>query len=161
MRVEIRLSKEISEPYVEIHAGELTPEIQEAVTLLESLGHTGDSGSKQKHSMAGAGVLIGHRDERMFILPPESIQLFRTENGKTCLYDDDGQRFVSGKRLYELEEQFDEDLVRISKSAIIRIKMIDHVEQGFGGALNIVMRNSMHEYISRRFLAVFKARLGL
>jgi DNA-binding LytR/AlgR family response regulator len=147
MRVEIKLSPDIHEPYAELHAAQLTEEVQTAVRLLEELG--------------GQGVLTGRQDDSVYIVDPDRVQIARTESGDTCLYDDDARRYRTGLRLYELEERFGAGFVRISKSALIRIRKIDHVDAGFGGALDVVMENGVHEYISRRYVTAFKKRIGL
>ena len=65
------------------------------------------------------------------------------------------------KPLYELENILDIQFVRISKSAIANIRQIGHVEAGFNGTMELVMKNGTIDYISRSFRKNFKERLGL
>ncbi|MDE5779058.1 MAG: LytTR family transcriptional regulator, partial [Lachnospiraceae bacterium] len=65
------------------------------------------------------------------------------------------------KPLYELENMLDINFVRISKSAIVNIRQINHVEAGFNGTMELVMKNGITDYISRSFRKNFKERLGL
>ncbi len=49
----------------------------------------------------------------------------------------------------------------VSKSAIANIRQIGHVEAGFNGTMELVMKNGTIDYISRSFRKNFKERLGL
>ncbi len=87
MKVEIQIQKDLREPWAVIHAGELTPEIQQAAALLEG---------------EGGGSVVAEKQERLFVLRPEEIYMIRVENEKTLIYTRD-ESYLSGKRLYELE----------------------------------------------------------
>lgn len=76
-----------------------------------------------------------------------------TINAKTDIYLD--------KPLYELENILDIHFVRISKSAIVNINQISHVEASFNGTMELVMKNGVTDYISRSFRKGFRERLGL
>ncbi|MDR2486477.1 MAG: LytTR family transcriptional regulator [Clostridiales Family XIII bacterium] len=152
MRVEIRLMPDLAEPYAVLHAEKATPDIQAAAEMLEGLPVAGRE---------APNVLTGRQEDSFFVLEPAEIQIVRTEQGEVMLYDGTGQRFLSGKKLYELERMLGNAFCRISKGAIVNILKIARVEAGFGGALDIVMHNGVHEYISRRYVTAFKERIGL
>jgi len=158
MHVDIKLSKDVAEPYAELHAQTLSPLVQAAAELLERLN---DDGVAPGAACADTAVLIGKREDSVFVLDPDDVQIVRSEGGETCLYDGAGHRVVSNRRLYELESALGREYCRISKSALVRILKIDHVDAGFGGALDVVMQNGVHENISRRYVSAFKQRIGL
>lgn len=85
----------------------------------------------------------------------------RTEGRQVVCYDKLKNRYILDKPLYELESILDIYFVRISKSAIVNISQINHVEASFNGTMELVMKNGVTDYISRSFRKGFKERLGL
>lgn len=146
MRVEIRLSSEIDEPYAIIYAKELTEEIQQLVMSIEN--------PKEK-------LLTVKQDERLFIINVRDIQMVRTEGGQVYVYSASEQKFTCTKRLYEIESILDNDFIRISKGAIVNLMKIDHVDTNIIGTLDVVMKNGCVECISRRYVQAFKTRVGI
>ncbi|MCQ9209980.1 LytTR family DNA-binding domain-containing protein [Granulicatella seriolae] len=146
MRVEIRLSSDIDEPYAIIHTKELTEEIQQVVMLIEN--------SQGK-------ILTVKQNERLFILNISDVQLIRTEGKEVCVYDSSKQKFTSTKRLYEIEALLNNEFIRISKSAIVNLLKIDHVDTNIVGTLDVVTKNGCVESISRRYVQAFKTRVGI
>lgn len=148
MRVECRISADCKEPYAVLHISKITPAIAEAVSLLEKEG-------------AGAPVLTGGKDGKTYVLDPEELELVRMEGREVVCYDSRRNRYVLSKPLYELEEVLGSRFARVSKSAIINLGRISHVEAGFNGGMELVMKNGIEDYISRSFRRSFKERLGL
>ena len=148
MKVEIRLSSDVNEPHVIINAGTLTPEIEELAKRIENKKLTGN-------------VLAVKRENLIYILEPDEVQIVRTEGNEIVAYNTAKQRFIVEKRLYEIETLLGHQFIRISKSAIVNIRKIDHVDVRFSGMMNVVMKNGINEYISRRHMGDFKKRLGL
>ena len=148
MKAEIRLSPDINEPYVIIHAGTLTPEVEELAKRIGSEKLTGN-------------VFAVKRENLIYILEPNEIQIVRTEGNEIVAYDTAKKRFIVEKRLYEVETLLGLQFIRISKSAIVNIHKIDHVDVRFSGMMNVIMKNGINEYISRRHMGDFKKRLGL
>ena len=108
-----------------------------------------------------AGILTGKRAGRILVLQPDEVQIIRTEGPQIVAYGATQAGFLIEKRLYELETLLGPQFIRISKSAMVKIRQIDHVDVGFNGMLDIVMKNGLDEYISRRYVGDFKKRLGL
>ena len=148
MKAEIRLSTDVNEPYVIIHAGKLTPEIEELAKRIENEKLT-------------ENVFAVKRENLIYILEPSEVQIVRTEGNEIVAYDTTKKRFIAEKRLYEIETLLGHQFIRISKSAIVNIHKIDHVDVRFSGMMNVVMKNGVNEYISRRHMGDFKKRLGL
>jgi len=148
LKAEIRLSSDVNEPHVIINAGTLTPEIEELAKRIENEKLTGN-------------VLAVKRENLIYILEPDEVQIVRTEGNEIVAYNTAKQRFIVEKRLYEIETLLGHQFIRISKSAIVNIRKIDHVDVRFSGMMNVVMKNGINEYISRRHMGDFKKRLGL
>lgn len=78
-----------------------------------------------------------------------------------ALYDANGERYTVSKPLYELQDCLGREFVRISKSALIRLRSVHHVEPSFNGTMEVVMKNGVKEVITRSYRQEFKARLGV
>lgn len=146
MKVECRLGAE--EPYAVICARRMTPALAEAIALLEN-------------EDAVSPVLPGRQDGKIYFLQADDLDLVRTEGREVVCYDASGRRFVLTRPLYEMAGILGSAFVRISKSALVRVGAIDHVEASFHGTMRIVMHNGTEDYISRSFRRAFKERLGI
>jgi DNA-binding LytR/AlgR family response regulator len=144
MRVEIEISSDISEPYAVIYTDRMTDDIQRAVNALET----------------GSSVITAKAGDRMVLLHADEIYLIRAEEERIFIYTKAG-RYLSGKRLYELETLLGNEFMRISKSAIVSLKKIASVEVSFNSMMLLVMKNGEKDYISRKYLPDFKKYLGI
>ena len=86
--------------------------------------------------------------------------MVRIENERTIIYCQK-DKYLSSKRLYQLEEQLGKGFMKISKSTIINLSHIKCVEPSFKGMMSLVMKNGCKEYISRKYLPDFKRYLGI
>jgi len=147
MRVELKIDEKYTEPYVEIHTAKLTPTIQAAILLLQS--------ENESH------IITAQQENRTYMLDPKTIIVICTEGRELVLYDSAKQRYIVNKPLYELEEQLSKDFIRISKSSIINIKKIKHIEAAFNGTMKIELEMGIKEVITRNYRKKFKERLGI
>lgn len=148
MRVECKIDADCREPYAVLHINRMTQTIAEIISILEKEG-------------ADAATLIAIKERKTYFIEPENIELARTEGREIVCYDKLKNRYTLNKPLYELEHMLGRRFVRISKSAIVNISQINHVEAGFNGTMEVVMKNGITDYISRSFRKSFKERLGL
>lgn len=148
MRVECKISTEYKEPYAVLHISKMTGAIAEIISMLEK---------ENTDSL----TLTATKEKKTFFIRPEEISLVRTEGREIVCYDRLKNRYLLDKPLYELEKLLDDDFVRISKSAIVNISQIHHVEASFNGTMELVIKNGITDYISRSFRKNFKERLGL
>ncbi|WP_130837158.1 LytTR family DNA-binding domain-containing protein [Lachnoclostridium sp. Marseille-P6806] len=144
MKVSMELSKEYVPPYAVIYADKVTDEIRQALELLK----------------AADSPVIGQQEDKMAVIKPDEIYMVRAENGKIVIYTEK-ESYCSGKRLYELRQQLGSGFMQISKQSIIRLSYIESVEAGFGGSLALKLKNGLRDYVSRKYLPLFKEYLGL
>lgn len=144
MKVKLRISDEIQEPYAVIFSDSLTDEVTRAVMFLENTGK----------------LITAEENGRISILQPEEIFMVRIENERTIIYCQK-DKYLSSKRLYQLEEQLGKGFMKISKSTVINLSHIKCVEPSFKGMMNLVMKNGCKDYISRKYLPNFKKYLGI
>lgn len=148
MKVEIKISTDISETHAVIHASKLTPELIKLVELLEGVD-------------VQPFLLTASKDDKSFIIEADQIEIFRVEGGTVKAYNNKAQCFAIGKTLGEIHERYVSSFIRISKFAIVNISYIDYISPSFNGTMHIVMKNGLNDYISRRYLSDFKKQLGL
>ena len=147
MRVELKIDPACQEPCAVINAARLTPNLQAAISLLEKEGEE--------------NVFPAQRDGKTYLIEPDAIEIIRTEGRDLALYDRQKRRFLLNRPLYELEKQLGKNFVRISKSALVSIRRISHVEASFNGTMELVMKNGVEEVITRSYRQQFKQRLGV
>ncbi|OQD58983.1 transcriptional regulator [Methanobrevibacter arboriphilus JCM 13429 = DSM 1125] len=145
MKVEIKLSNEIKEPYAVIFTDKITDEIQKAIETLET---------------QSSSLIILKNKDKIFIKSIEEIFMVQSANNQVIVYDEN-EKYASNKRLYELEKILGENFFRISKSTIINIKEIDNVIPLFKGVMHVKMKNGLESNISRKYLPKFKKYIGL
>ena len=148
MKVECKISADSKEPYAVLHINRMTPSIAEIISMLEK---------EDTNSL----TLIAAKERKTYFIKPEDICLVRTEGREIVCYDKLKSRYTLDKPLYELENILANHFVRISKSSIVNIRQIRHVEASFNGTMELVMKNGITDYISRNFRKSFKERLGL
>ena len=144
LKVELKISKEVKEPYAVIYSDSLTDEITSAVMYLENTGK----------------IITGEDNGRIVILQPSEIYIVRVENERTVIYGEN-KKFFSPKRLYQLEEQLGNGFMKISKSTVVNLSHIKCVEPSFKGMMSLVMKNGLKDWISRKYLPDFKKYLGI
>lgn len=147
MRVEIKLQPDVIEPYAVIYTGKLTEEIQKITDFIENA------------ELAGK-VVTAVSDDKIIVINMAEIYLVKAEDDRAVIYCQD-KKYVSKKRLCELEKILGNDFMRISKTTLIHLAYISRVEPSFNGMMLLTMKNGCKEYISRKYLPEFKKYLGL
>lgn len=148
MRVEIRIEPDTPEPYAVLCVPELNTEIQNLVKMLKYGGTQNE-------------LVVARRDGRIFVTESGSVELVRTEAGVVWMYDRKGAKYIVDSPLHDMQNKLGKDFIRISKSSLVNIRLVDHISSSFNGTMVIVMKNGVEDYISRKYLREFKQRLGL
>lgn len=105
--------------------------------------------------------LLGEIEKEMHILDPEKIYYIESVDNKVFIYGEN-QVYESRKKLYELEsELINNQFFRASKSMILNIKKIESVRPLFDGRFEASLKNKEKVFISRKYVAVLKQKLGL
>ena len=109
MKVNLFVSRDIEEPYADIHTNELTDNITKAMSILES-----DDSNE---------MLAVKRGSDIALLEFSEIFMFRVEDKQVNVYTEN-QEYIIKKPLYQVEETLTSDYVRISKTTIVIIKKL-------------------------------------
>ena len=146
MKVNLFVSRDIEEPYADIHTNELTDNITKAMSILES-----DDSNE---------MLAVKRGSDIALLEFSEIFMFRVEDKQVNVYTEN-QEYIIKKPLYQVEEILTSDFVRISKTTIVNLKKIKRVAPSLKGMMFIELKNGLKDNISRKYLPEFKRALDL
>lgn len=146
MKVNLFVSRDIEEPYADIHTNELTDNITKARSILES-----DDSNE---------MLAVKRGSDIALLEFSEIFMFRVEDKQVNVYTEN-QEYIIKKPLYQVEETLTSDFVRISKTTIVNLKKIKRVAPSLKGMMFIELKNGLKDNISRKYLSEFKRALDL
>lgn len=146
MKVNLFVSKDIEEPYADIHTDELTDNITKAMSILES-----DDSSE---------MLAVKRGSDIALLEFSDVYMFRVENKQVKVYTENSEYQIK-KALYQVEENLPSDFVRISKTTIVNLKKVERVAPSLRGMMFIQLKNGLKDNISRKYLPDFKQALDL
>ena len=148
MRVKVEIDANLTEMTATIHAPKITPQLTALVATLEGVADN-------------ASFLIVKKDDKLFIIEPDQIEIIRVEGDDIILYNREAQSFTITKTLQEIYNSLTDNFVRISKSVIVNINRVDHLSNSFNSTMYIAMKNGVSDYISRKYLGDFKKRLGI
>lgn len=146
MKVNLFVSRDIEEPYADIHTNELTDNITKAMSILES-----DDSNEMLAVKKGSDIAL---------LEFSEIFMFRVEDKQVNVYTEN-QEYIIKKPLYQVEETLTSDFVRISKTTIVNLKKIKRVAPSLKGMMFIELKNGLKDNISRKYLSEFKRALDL
>ena len=88
------------------------------------------------------------------------IECFITVEDKVYAVTKD-KKYQVKKRLYELNEMFDNIFTYINQGCLANLKKVDHFEASIGGSLLVVFKSGYKDYVSRRQLKNIKERIGI
>lgn len=146
MKVEVILDADSKEPHIVVYTDKITNEVHQIVDTLSN---------KQINK------LIGIKDQKIFLLNPNEIYCFYSENQKVYAKTDKNELWVKQK-LYEIEEKFKgTSFVRVSNSCIVNISKINNLELSYSGTIQINFKNNEKEFVSRRYVSKIKKYLGI
>ena len=146
MKVNLFVSRDIEEPYADIHTNELTDNITRAMSILES-----DDSNEMLAVKKGSDIALLEYDE---------VYMFRVEDKQVKVYTENSEYLVK-KALYQVEENLTGDFVRISKTTIVNLRKIERVAPSLRGMMFIELKNGLKDNISRKYLPEFKQALDL
>jgi len=146
MKVNLFVSRDITEPHADIHTNELTGNVSKAISILES-----DESSDMIAVKKGSDIALLELGE---------IYMFRFEDKQVNVYTQNNS-YVIKKALYQVEDSLNGDFVRISKTTIVNLKKIKRVAPSLKGMMFIELKNGLKDNISRKYLPDFKRALDL
>lgn len=145
MKFKIEEINQNEEEEVIIRCHQMTEEVLSMIHLLKS----------------SENIIIGHSDDKIHRIHIKSVYYLESVDNRVYIYCKD-QVYESKQKLYEIEEQYgDQLLLRISKSIILNIRKIKYVTPAYSGRLEACLDNGEKQIISRQYVAALKKKLGI
>ena len=145
MKLTIEQSPKITEAEVNIRCARIDEEVQWIID--------GINRDTQTLPVRLNGVLKVIRIKNIFY--------FESVDEKSFVYCED-EVYSTDLRLYEIEELVkDSDFVRVSKSSILNIDVVESVKALLNGKLEALLQNGEKLIINRHYVPDFKKKFGL
>lgn len=144
MRVDIKNVSKAEEEYAEIHAVEVTEELQGVIDTLEN-------------NCRRIPVI---RDGETLLCKTDLIYYFESVDKKTYVYTKENC-YETKFRLYELDEILSKNFIRCAKALIINIRKIRSVKSEMNGRMTAELLNGEQVVIARSYVKDLKERLGI
>ena len=103
--------------------------------------------------------IIGYDDKDLIILQLEDIIMITILDNKITAICINNKRYHLRKRIYQLTNELPNNFWRINKSSIINKIYIDRFEETKTAGVNIVMKNGLSDYVSRRCFSKIRKEL--
>ncbi len=146
MDVEVKIDAGQQEMRIVIYAPALTDEV---TGLVRRLGGEAPA------------FIAGYRDGLVSLLAHDDIVRVFTETPRVNVQTVQGTYGVKN-RLYEIEAMLDSrQFVRISNTDLVNLKKIKHLDVSLSGTIRVSLEGGIEAFVSRRYMAGIKQRLGL
>ena len=103
--------------------------------------------------------IIGYDDKDHVILQLEDIVIITILDNKITAICINNKRYHLRKRIYQLTNELPNNFWRINKSSIVNKIYIDRFEETKPAGVNIVMKNGLSDYVSRRCFSKIRKEL--
>ncbi len=104
--------------------------------------------------------LIGYGENEVVRLDSKDISCFFVEHGNVYAVLCDGRRYRLKLRLYQLEERFPRQFLKINQSCLVNVEKIRSFDTTLGAALRVTLEGGYRDYVSRRQVKAVKERIG-
>ena len=103
--------------------------------------------------------IIGYKIDKKYFIQIESIYYIELIDKKTFIYTKE-ECYESPLWLYQIEEQLDQQFIRVNKSTILNMKYIKSLKADIGSRIIVYLDNQDQILVSRTYAKEFKKRLG-
>lgn len=104
--------------------------------------------------------IIAYEDKDLIILQLEDIIMITILNNKITAICVNNKKYHLRKRIYQLTNILPKNFWRINKSSIVNQIYIDRFEETKTAGVNIIMKNRLTDYVSRRCFSKIRKRLN-
>lgn len=146
MKIHLHIENDLQQIEVHIHA----PEYTEAVEQL----------MKKLNQQTMPATIAGYWEGDIHLLQIDEVLSIYSEQGKVFLQTDEGE-FEARNRLYELEERFEQQFIRVNKATLVNLKKIISIQSKVLGNPQVVLANNSTIPVSRNYFKTLKEALGL
>jgi DNA-binding LytR/AlgR family response regulator len=112
-----------------------------------------------ENALRGIGELTLYIDSTEYYVPKEDILFFETYNGHVWAHTEN-RMYMSNNKLFELEDIMPSYFVRISKSAVVNVRMISSLRREITGNGELTFKQSDKKvYFSRGYYKTLKDKI--
>jgi DNA-binding LytR/AlgR family response regulator len=112
-----------------------------------------------ENALRGIGELTLYIDSTEYYVPKEDILFFETYNGHVWAHTEN-RMYMSNHKLFELEDIMPSYFVRISKSAVVNVRMISSLRREITGNGELTFKQSDKKvYFSRGYYKTLKDKI--
>ena len=104
--------------------------------------------------------IIAYEDKDLIILQLEDIIMITILNNKITAICVNNKKYHLRKRIYQLTNILPKNFWRINKSSIVNQIYIDRFEETKTAGVNIIMKNGLTDYVSRRCFSKIRKSLN-
>ena len=145
MKIKLETVSDVTETEVVIRCREFDEETERLLSTIRLFTNT----------------VIAKKDNKTFIISPEDICYFDTQENKVLLITEEGV-YETPLKMYEIEEKFkNSGFVRVSRYSIINLRKVAYLEPLFNGRMVAVMKNNDTVVITRLYIQAIKTILGM
>ena len=105
-------------------------------------------------------IIVGTSGNDTAMLRINDIICFTVTDGVTYAVTVKG-RYKIKMRLYQAEESFGTEVLKINQSCLVRKSAIERFSASIGGSLTVHLKGGFKDYVSRRQMKNVKERMGL
>ena len=106
-----------------------------------------------------SGLLTVYNDTDLWQIPFEQITLITIITGETYAITNQIKKYLIRKRLYQLMELVPDNFWQINKSSIANRKQIARFTMDKEAGVNVIFKNGLTDYVSRRCFAKIRKEL--
>lgn len=111
-------------------------------------------------SNGNSNTIAAYDDKDLIMLSFLDIVMITIVDNKVLVICNNDKQYHVRKRLYQLADLLPANFWKINKSAIANRQYIDHFEETKNSGVNIIMKNGLTDYVSRRFFAKIRKELN-
>lgn len=104
-------------------------------------------------------VIVGMSGNDTAMLAINDVICFTVTDGVTYALTEKG-RYKIKVRLYQAEEAYGADFLKINQSCLVRVNAIERFSASIGGSLSVHLKGGYKDYVSRRQMKNVKERIG-
>lgn len=145
MKIQVTLDEQYQEIEVHIHAKSLDEEVQKVIDQLKT---------------PIVNVIDGYVNQEIRMLKASEIYTIYVQEGKVYLQTDE-EEYYSKKKLYEIEQLFQKQFSRVSKSTLVNVDHIRSFQLDLVGATELILHNGTSVHVSRKYFKDLKKKLGI
>ena len=105
-------------------------------------------------------TLVGVSGNDTAILHINDVICFTVSDGTTYAITKN-ERYKIKQRLYQVEESYGAEFLKINQSCLVRVSAIERFSASIGGSLSVHLKGGYRDYVSRRQMKSVKERMGL